>query len=130
MSDNDESSVSPRLHSLQLPWEFDGKPDHWIEFLDNVKEFFKLAQITTEDRQRSILLLSLLPETKKLARRLLSPTIPREAAVADIKKVLTDYYKPKTPEIATTFKFRQVVQKPGQSVPEFMADLNQCNFEK
>lgn len=58
-----------------------------------------------------------------LLKNLVSPTLPKDELYEDLVDALTKHYEPKQLEIAKRFHFHWQSQAVGESINEYMADL-------
>ena len=67
-----------------------------------------------------------------LLRDLVSPKKPAQKKYSELVEILKTHFKPKPIMIAERFKFQQCVQKPDESVTEYLAQLRKmteyCEF--
>ena len=103
--------------------EFDGSNDSWIEYMERMEHFFAANEITDEGKKRSVLLSSCGSKTYKLFRNLLAPAKPGETGWTQLKETMEQHQNPKPSMIAEHFKFNKRDRKPGESIPNYMAEL-------
>ena len=69
----------------------------------------------------------------KLLRNLITPAAPSDKSFTELVEALTKHFCPPPSEIVQRFKFNTRVRKPGESVANYIAELQAlsqyCNFE-
>ena len=96
-------------------------------------EFYCIANAVTEEQQKKAVFLSIVGQvTYDKLRDLLHPVSLQAATFASIVAQLSDHFKPQHVEIAERYKFFKCLQQPGQTVPDYVAQLRSkakdCNF--
>ena len=95
-------------------------------------ELFLTANGVEEDKVVGHVLSGIGARAYSVLRNLLAPTEPKNSDLATIKQKLVNHYKPKPPVIGQRFIFHQRVQKPGESINQFMMELRRiartCDF--
>ena len=95
-------------------------------------EMFLLANDDTDNKKVGHVLSGIKAKAYAVLRNLLAPTEPKESDLVTIKQKLVRYYKPKPPVIGQRFIFHQRTQKPGESINQFMMELQHlahtCDF--
>ena len=95
---------------------------------------FLLANGVADDKKVGHVLSGIRATAYAVLRNLLAPTEPKDSDLATIKQKLVRYYKPKPPVIGQRFTFHQRIQKPDESINQFVMELRHlartCNFGK
>ena len=85
-------------------------------------------------RKKALFVMLLGHNTFAKLKVLANPMPINDPTMEAIMELLVAYYKPQTIEIAERFKFFKRMQKPSETVTEFMSELRtlakQCNFGK
>ena len=103
--------------------------EEWSEIL----EAWCLANdVEDAGKKRAVFLTSLGPMAYHTLRSLLQPDKPTDKTYAECKAKLQEHYSPKPSEIVLRYRFHVRVQKPGESIADFVAQLRHlsdgCNF--
>lgn len=113
--------------------EFNAEKDDWPQYEERLGHFLVANRITTAEKKHAVLLVVIGPATYRVLRNLISPKKPAEESYSDLVEVLSDHFNPVPSEIVQHFKFNSRVQKSGESVSMFVAELHAiaalCNFE-
>ena len=91
------------------------------------------AKRAEADRKKVSVLITLVgSQVYGTLRDLCSPAMPIEKSFTELCTLLRDYYRPKTIQVAETFKFNQCKQTESESVSVFSAQLRRlassCDF--
>ena len=95
----------------------------WARYIDRLGQYFEANQITDGGRKRAILNSVVGPTTYELFCKLLAPNKPTESSFDEIKEAMEKHVIPTTSVIVERSKFNTRVQKPGESLASFAADL-------
>ena len=95
----------------------------WARYIDRLGQYFEANQITDGGRKRAILNSVVGPTTYELFCKLLAPNKPTESSFDEIKEAMEKHVIPTTSVILERSKFNTRVQKPGESLASFTADL-------
>lgn len=110
---------------------FDETQEKWETYVERVEQFF-LANNIDEDRQAPTLLSLMGSKTYTLLRDLLTPDKPATKSFQEIVTTLQQHLSPKPSEIAERFHFYKRIQRKGETVLTYVADLKKlathCNF--
>ena len=92
-----------------------------------------VIQKAAADRKKVAVLTTVIgPKVYGTLRDLCTPNTPKDKSFTNLCVLLQNFYKPKTLEVAETFKFNQCKQQDGESVSGFMAWLRRlsasCEF--
>ena len=112
--------------------EFDATKESIGNYIERTELFF-IANETPAGKQVHIFLTNVGTKTYALLKDLLSPTLPKDKAIDEIFKVLTDHFTPQPIVISERYKFHSRTQKEGESIADFVAELKRlsrdCKFE-
>ncbi|KAJ7997983.1 hypothetical protein DPEC_G00217820 [Dallia pectoralis] len=112
------------LYFSQRPDEFKPENETWSAYVERMELLFEAHEV--DDRKKvPILLSSVGAATRGLLRNLVQPDKPKDRTFNQIVTILKDYYEPKPLVIAERFRYRKCVQKSGQKVTEYAAELRQ-----
>ena len=110
---------------------FDETQEKWETYVERVEQFF-LANNIDEDHQAPTLLSLMGSKTYTLLRDLLTPDKPATKSFQEIVTTLQQHLSPKPLEIAERFRFYKRIQREGETVLTYVADLKKlathCNF--
>ena len=91
------------------------------------------ANDITEEKQASVLLTAIGPQTYSLLRSLKAPDLPATKTYAQLSTLLRTHYDPKPLVIAERFHFHRRNQRPDESIAAFVAEIHRlsthCPFE-
>ena len=126
----DEASDSSMVHGDL--GTFNGDKESIDSYLDRF-DFYCIANaITDTDRKKAVFMSVVGPEIYSKLRDLLHSVSIQGAGFDVIQEKLKDHFKPQCVEIAERFKFFKCVQRPGQSIADYVAELRNkakdCNF--
>ena len=113
--------------------EFDPRSDSIISsYLERMQIYFEVNSIK-EDRKVAVLLTVVGVKTYETLQNLLLPACPRDNSYNKLLEVLKRHYDPQPLAIGERFRFYQQLQKPGEMIANFLADLRplriRCNFD-
>ena len=98
--------------------------DEWIELLE---AWFSANNVTNIEKKRAIFLTNIGSKSYHTLRALLQPNKPTEQTYDVCKETLQSHYSPKPTEIVQRYKFYTSVQKPNETIPQFVANLRQLS---
>ena len=124
---------------------FDPSLETFTAYLERLEQFYianDIGQVDDDaseavkraaDKKKVAVIISVIgSKTYNTLRDLCSPTAPKEKSFSEICELLKSYYKPKSLEVAVTYKFHSCVQKESESIAEYSARLRRsatdCNF--
>ena len=106
--------------------------DDWIQYVERMEFYFLSNGVTETDKQRAILLSSIVARAYKILRNLISPSTPMEKSFKQLVEVMKKHFCPPPSEIVQRFKFNTRVRQPGVSVATYIverrAPAQYCNF--
>jgi hypothetical protein len=112
--------------------EFDDSNESWSEFQKRLELMFEAQDVTAPGKKRAILLSTCGRRTFQVARSLCAPDKVASKSYAQICELLDGHFNPRPSEIVQRFHFHNRVQRAGESVSEFLAELRKlsehCNF--
>ena len=112
--------------------EFDPAQEQWTQYKERLGYFFTANRIAKGDKKKAVLLTVMGRTAYKLLWNLLTPNTLEETSLARIEEVMESHHCPKPSETVKRFEFYNRVQKPGETVSSFVAELRaiaeHCNF--
>ena len=113
--------------------EFNPDSDNISAYVERVNIFFTVNNIAA-DKRAAVFLNFLGGQAYELLRNLLSPALPQTPKYDELVEHLKEYnYEPKPLPIAERFHFHRRNQKEGESIAEYMAELQRlsthCEFK-
>ena len=115
---------------------FDPSLETFTAYLERLEQFYiandigQCAADATEavkkaaDKKKVAVIISVIgSKTYNTLRDLYSPLVPKEKSFSEICELLKSHYKPKTLEVAESFKFHSCVQAESESIAEYSARL-------
>ena len=113
--------------------EFDpGSGEDWTQYVERMEYYFLANEITSSDKKRALLISAMGAKSYKLLRNLITPAAPSDKSFKELVEALTKHFCPPPSEIVQRFKFNTRVRKPGESVANYIAELQAlsqyCNF--
>lgn len=110
---------------------FDESVSDWETYDERLTSFFEVNNIQPEKQVHAFLSL-IGPKTYALLKSLVSPTPPATKTLAELKQALNEHLSPKPSVIAERAKFHRRVQRDGETIAEFVAELKRlaqtCKF--
>ncbi|XP_037294989.1 uncharacterized protein LOC119189450 isoform X2 [Manduca sexta] len=111
--------------------EFKVSTDDWGLYVERVEQYF-LANNIKNELQVSTLITVMGAECYELLVNLCTPEKPSKKTFEEISSILKKHLQPKPSILAERFKFRQRLQKEGESIAEYVAILKKmsksCEF--
>ena len=108
--------------------EFNSDQEDWVSYTEHLVQYFVAKGISEEgDKRRAILLSSCGPTTYQLIRNLAAPGKPTDKAFAEIVALVRDHHQPRPSTIVQRFNFHTRIQKPGEKITEFVAQLRKLS---
>ena len=124
---------------------FDPSLETFTAYVERLEQFYiandirqcaadaKEAVKKAADKKKVAVIISVIgSKTYNTLRDLCSPLVPKEKSFSEICELLKLHYKPKTLEVAGSFKFHSCVQAESESIAEYSARLRRlatdCNF--
>ena len=95
----------------------------WARYINRLGQYFEANQFTDGGRKQAILNSDVGPTTYELFCKLLAPNKPTESSFEEIKESMEKHVIPNTSVIVERSKFNTRVQKSGESLASFAADL-------
>lgn len=111
--------------------EFDKSREEFEDYKERLESYLKVNKV--EEAEKVDLLITLIgPDTFHLLKRLCVPAKPKDVSFEGLVKKLCDHYAPEKSVITERFKFHQRGQLEGESMSEYLVELNHlansCNF--
>lgn len=129
ISDEDGMAATVTLGRVD---EFDGTRDDWLQYIERLEHFFVANGIDATDKKRTVLLSVVGAATYKMLQNIISLSKPGEKSYTELLEALSKYFKPIPSEIIERLKFHSRVQKAGESIANYIAELQSlleyCNF--
>ncbi len=85
-----------------------------------------IANDVDDAKQVATLLIVMGASTYGLVWNLVQPLKPKDKTFREIVSILQAHFEPKPLIIAERFRFQRCVQKPHETVSQYVADLKQC----
>lgn len=108
-------------------------PGDCIEtYLEHMGHLFKLNKYNDDDTKKSFLVTAIGIDNFKILTNLLKPAKMDDKKYDDLVKCLIKHFKPTPNEISESYKFYKRLQRPEESISDYMIELkllsNSCNF--
>lgn len=104
----------------------------WTNYEERLEFYFEANMIRSEAQKRAIFLTIVGDETYEIIRSLVTPLSPRDVNFTELMVTLNNHFNPKPNEIVQRYKFYKRMQKLGETISEFVAELRRlsehCNF--
>ena len=97
-------------------------------YVERLELYFIANGIEDAEKKRAVLLTVSGPPTYKLVRNLSAPQKPAEKSFDDLVALVKSHYTPKPSVIVQCFQFHSRMQKPGEKVAEYVAELRQLGI--
>ena len=111
--------------------EFTGEED-WLQYCERLEFYFVANGVEDAGKRKATLLAACGASTYKLMCDLVSPLKPKDKTFEELKEIVQKHLKPKPSEIVQRYKFHTRVQRSGESLATFVAELRHlsqdCNF--
>ena len=114
--------------------EFNAAMEDWISYTERLEQYFTANGIGADqaEKRRAILLSVCGPTAYQLIRNLVSPAKPTEKSFAQLVELVREHQQPTPSFIVQRFNFHMRVQKPNETISEFVAQLRKlsehCRF--
>ena len=113
--------------------EFNSDQEDWVSYTERLTQYFIANGIAEEgDKCRAILLSSCGAPTYQLIRNLVAPGKPTDKTFSEIVALVRDHHQPHPSTIVQRFNFHTRIQKLGETISEFVAQLRKlfkyCEF--
>nr|XP_015800346.2 uncharacterized protein LOC107375995 [Nothobranchius furzeri] len=95
----------------------------WEEYSEMLEVFFEANEIDDADEKKAVLLSGVGSATYSLLRSLLSPETQKDKTYDELIQILQTHFSPKPSQIVQRFKFNSRMQKTGETVAEYVAEL-------
>ena len=110
---------------------FNADREDWSSYIERLQQYF-IANKVKEDKLRAILLSVSGAPTYKVIRNLAAPRKPTAFTFGELVEFVQSYYSPAPSTIVQHYNINTRVQKEGESVVEFVAELKKllehCQF--
>uniref|UniRef100_A0A5S6Q6F6 CCHC-type domain-containing protein n=1 Tax=Trichuris muris TaxID=70415 RepID=A0A5S6Q6F6_TRIMR len=107
-------------------------PESWSCFEERLEFFFEARRITDALQRRAVFLTVVCNRTYELLRALAQPNKVNTLTYSQLVDLLRNHFDPRPNEILQRYHFYCRVQKDGESVNDFVAELRRlsakCNF--
>ena len=111
---------------------FNEAVESWPSYIERLGYYFVANDVKDGNKKRAILLSSCGVTTYTVIRNLLAPDLPSTKSYDSIVEAASKHFNPKPSSIVQRFRFNSRIQKEGESVAEFVAQLRQlsehCQF--
>ena len=112
--------------------EFQAGTDSVDEYVDRFKLYCTANDVADNDKQRAIFLTTVGATTYRLLCNLTRPEKPQDKTLDEPTELMKNHCEPKTIVIAERFRFYKRVQKEGENVASYLAELRRlskkCDF--
>lgn len=105
--------------------EYKPENESWSAYIERA-ELFMIANDVDDTKQVATLLSAVGASTYGLLRNLVQPAKPKDKTFEEIVNILKAHFEPKPLIIAERFQFQRCVQKPHETVSQYVAELKQC----
>ena len=102
---------------------FDPEQEGWDEYVERLQHYFTANDILAEDKRRAILLTVVGASTYQLIRTLVTPAKVTEISFKDLVAKAHEHFCPKPSPIVKRFEFNTRVQKEGEALATYVAEL-------
>ncbi|CAB3985347.1 Hypothetical predicted protein [Paramuricea clavata] len=124
------------MTSLGKIEEFNPTSTNIARYLERIEQYFEATDVPADtaevNKRRAILISAIGARTYDVLSDLCSPDSPSTKTYTQLPAILKDHYAPKKLVIAKRYRFHNCVQKEGESVSEFVANLKRlastCKF--
>ena len=103
--------------------EFDRSQEDWVSYCERLEQYFVANDVKNTDKQKAILLSVCGALTYQLIWKLVAPNKPTDKTFAEIVELVKDHHTPPPPAAMQRYTFNKRVQKDGETVAEFVAEL-------
>ncbi|XP_061716614.1 uncharacterized protein K02A2.6-like [Cydia pomonella] len=111
---------------------FDPSADDWALYVDRLEQYF-IVNSVTDDLKVPTLITVMGSASYELLVTLCTPDKPSTKKYEVLKELMTNHLQPKRSIMAERYKFRQRIQKKGESLAVYVADLKKltkyCDFK-
>ena len=101
----------------------------WVSYTERLEQYFTANGIATDaaEQRRAILLSVCGPATYQLIRNLVAPAKPTDKTFAQLVALVKEHQQPTPSFIVQRYHFNTRVQRPGESISEFIAQLRKIS---
>ena len=116
--------------------QFDAESEDIESYLERLQEYFIAYDIEDDEdnapKRRAILLTSIGSGSFRVLKDLAFPDAPNTKTFAQLATLLRNHFKPQRLKIAERYRFHSAIQKPDQSITDFVRELKKlagtCEF--
>ena len=112
--------------------EFNSQREDWISYSERLEEYFIANEIESANKKKAILLSVVGAATYQLIRSLVAPAKLKEKSFEDLVTLVQEHHQPIPSAIVQLYKFNSRIQKSGESIATFVAELRRlaehCKF--
>ena len=112
--------------------EFNSSKEGWVSYTEQLEQYFAANEVVSADKQWAILLTCCGLDTYQLIKSLLAPAKPTDKSFQELVQLVKDHHEPKPSVIVQRYHFNSRVQKQGETVAVYVAELRQltqhCEF--
>ena len=112
---------------LGKPAEFQAGTDSVDEYVDRFKLYCTANDVADDDKQRAIFLATVGATAYKLLCNLTKPGKPQDKTLDKRTELMRNHCESKTIVIAERFRFYERVQKEGENVASYLAELRRLS---
>lgn len=107
--------------------------EDWVSYAERLQEYFTANDIDSDVKQRAVLLSACGADVYQLVRNLVAPQKPSTKTFDQIVELVQNHFCPPPSAIAQRFAFNNRVQREGETMAQFVAELRKlsqhCEFE-
>ena len=111
---------------------FEPKKEDWESYTERLEQYFVANDVQAAAKQRAILLSVCGAQTYQLIRNLVAPRKPTDCDFRELVDMVQAHHRPKLSVIVQRFTFNTRVQKEGETIADFVAELRRltehCDF--
>ena len=111
---------------------FEPKKEDWESYTEQLEQYFVANDVQVAAKQRAILLSVSGAQTYQLIRNLVAPRKPTDCYFRELVDMVQAHHRPKPSVIIQRFTFNTRVQKEGETIANFVAELRRltehCDF--
>lgn len=103
--------------------QFDLKKDSWNLYVDRLEQYFIANKIEDATVKVATLITVIGSETYELMVNLCTPEKPSQKCFKELIEIMQTHLQPLPSLLAERYKFRKCVQREGETIAEYIAQL-------